>query len=257
MDIGICKLCLEKKELLSKSHIISDLLYKSMYNKNHELIAINSANIRNHKKMNSGYYEANILCKSCDNDVIGNLETYGSSFFIGATNIKKNERPTIVDSYTIIDEDCEVKVYNQINYTKFKLFLLSILWRASISSLDFFSDVNLGKKYNEIIRKMILNQDPKKKEDYPVVIWQLEIGELSKSIVQPVKLTKGQKYTTYAFFINKYLMYFNIYENKIIKEYDKLTIQTDNIMQVPIIRGEIAKKYYDRCLGKSLRLRNN
>lgn len=256
MKLGICKLCLEEKELLTQSHIISNLLYKTMYDKNHQLIAVNSLNIKNYKKMNSGFYEANILCKSCDNVLIGNLETYGNSFFNGATNVKKFEKPKIVRSYDLIDEECEVKIYEQVDYTKFKLFLLSILWRSSISNLDFFSDVDLGTKYNENIRKMILNQNPMKNEDYPVVIWQLEIGSLSKSIIQPIKLTKNQTYTTYVFFINKYLIYFNIYENRLIKEFDKLTIKTDNIMQVPIFRGKAAKNYYDKCLGKSIRLRN-
>lgn len=257
MDIGKCKLCLKEKELLSQSHIISNLFYKSMYNKKHELIAVNSLNIKQHKKMKSGFYETNILCESCDNEIIGKLETYGSSFFIGSSNVKRNERPKINNSYTVVEKDCNVKVYSNIDYTKFKLFLLSILWRASISNLDFFSDVDLGSKYNEIIRKMILNQDPKNKEDYPVVVWQLEIGKLSESIVQPIKINKGEQYTTYAFYINKFLFYFNIYENKIIKEYDKLTIQTDNVMQVPILSGETAKRFYDKCVGTSLRLRNN
>jgi len=60
-----------------------------------------------------------------------------------------------------------------LDYAKTKLFMLSILWRASVSVLPDFSAVKLGP-HEERIRKMLLASDAGCPEDYRVIaglIW--------------------------------------------------------------------------------------
>ncbi len=54
------------------------------------------------------------------------------------------------------------------DYTKFKLFHLSILFRASVSSLPTFQEVNLGN-HEERIRDMLLSGDPGRDSEYPII----------------------------------------------------------------------------------------
>ena len=53
-----------------------------------------------------------------------------------------------------------------LDYTLFKLFHLSILWRASVSNRDEFRNVKLGP-HEETIRKMLLADDPGAPQTYP------------------------------------------------------------------------------------------
>lgn len=40
--MGSCKLCLEEKILLKKSHIIPEFMYKDLYDENHKLISFDN-----------------------------------------------------------------------------------------------------------------------------------------------------------------------------------------------------------------------
>jgi hypothetical protein len=55
-----------------------------------------------------------------------------------------------------------------IDYSLFKLFHLSILWRASVSSLGPFARVQLGP-HSERIRTMLLNEDPGLPSEYQIL----------------------------------------------------------------------------------------
>jgi len=52
-------------------------------------------------------------------------------------------------------------------YTTFKLFHLSILWRASVAAHDAFNAVSLGP-YQEKLKQMLLNKDPGPVNHYPM-----------------------------------------------------------------------------------------
>ncbi len=76
-----------------------------------------------------------------------------------------------------------------IDYALFKLFQLSILWRASVSSLDFFRLVSLGPR-EELLRKMLLVGEPGGPEEFGcMVIFAHERGEdISDTFFNPEPL---------------------------------------------------------------------
>jgi hypothetical protein len=56
-----------------------------------------------------------------------------------------------------------------IDYARFKLFQLSILWRASVSTLEFFRLVSLGP-HEERLRQMLSACDPGSPEEFGCVV---------------------------------------------------------------------------------------
>ena len=90
-----------------------------------------------------------------------------------------------------------------VDYKKAKRFLLSILWRASISSRDFFSEVNLGETHEEIIRRMIWEGVPKSEQEYPCLLVSTRIAtpnERWKIIRNPLRKKLSEKsMTVYTF----------------------------------------------------------
>ena len=111
-----------------------------------------------------------LLCANCETK-LSQLELYAKTAFDGKCAERRLPRVIIV---------------KDVDYKKFKLFLLSVIWRASISSLDFFSEVNLGY-HEEILRKIILSEDPGSSDKYGIVPFALVDGHKIETgiITQP------------------------------------------------------------------------
>ncbi len=161
MKIGKCKLCNLNKKLCDHSHIIPNHTYKILKDENKKLMFLESGKIC---KRQTGEFEGGILCQTCEN-ILSDYESYGNKLiFENKINNIQREIKKIGDR-----EILEIKGGGY-DYQKFKLYLLSILWRSSISSRSFFKNVNLGHENNEILRNMILNYNPGEIYEYPCLI---------------------------------------------------------------------------------------
>jgi hypothetical protein len=167
-----CTLCKKDTLLLKRSHIIPDFFYRetNLFDDKHQLKLI-QANQKTKKldplnKQNTGFYDKNILCSNCDNNIIGRLESYLKPLLFGG-NIGIVDNP-IFKNYRDSKGRPFVQCTN-ISYDKAKLALLSILWRGSISKNKFFRDMKLNPEQQEELRCMILNNDPKEINKYPIV----------------------------------------------------------------------------------------
>lgn len=143
-------------------------MYQDLYDSKHKVYLFNPHDLAQGKERvsrpSSGDYEGGLLCAECDNKILGSLEDYASKAIYGG-RLAKNVNP-VCDNY-INQEGIKYTVCRNIDYKKFKLFLLSILWRASICTRPMFDQVNLGP-HTEPIRKMIYESDPKSVTDYPI-----------------------------------------------------------------------------------------
>jgi hypothetical protein len=165
-----CRLCQEKKQLLMSSHIIPDFMYGELYDENHflETRVIDPDYVRKGKKP-TGEYDKHILCKECDGGIIGQYETYAKEVLFGS---RAQSAHTITNQHGITTK------FYEVDYRRFKLFLLSILWRSGISTREFSSSVELGE-HEEAIRSMLFLGDPGNEMKYPCFI--LSVRELPNS----------------------------------------------------------------------------
>ncbi|MEN9605069.1 MAG: hypothetical protein RJB39_754 [Candidatus Parcubacteria bacterium] len=176
-------------------------MYKDLFDEKHRLIE-SDINLKG-KPLQSGKHEPNLLCENCDNKIIGKLETYAAKVINGGPISVAIRRVQTVDGY--------YKQVGGIDYTTFKLFLLSILWRASVSKQPFFSKVALGP-YEETVRKMLLSSNPGPAEQFPCVIMDYRSKELLKGVVSaPTKSRLGDR-TSYRFIISGLLYTFIVTE---------------------------------------------
>lgn len=163
-------------------------MYVSLFDEGHRLNKLSPVNfIKGNKHVSrppSGEYEGSLLCAQCDNEIIGSYETYARKALYGDPN-GNTDLPECANFKTtggIGFTHCK-----NIHYKEFKLFLLSILWRASISSRPFFREVSLCPYEEEIIRQMILNGDPKDAETFPILIitWLNDKSASNDVVAQP------------------------------------------------------------------------
>lgn len=200
-----CQLC-SKKEKLCYSHIIPEFFYKPLYTDKHKFLAIPSNKERNIPKLQKGFREY-LLCRKCE-DQINKYETYSKSFLSSIFSSKGSPfaYKRIKD---IAHPSSEALMYDNIDYKKFKLFLLSILWRASISSLPEFQFVDLGP-HNEKIRDMIFNENPGAQTDYPCIIYFMEGTKNLTRSIHPSLHQKIEGHNCFRFLITNFLFIYYV-----------------------------------------------
>jgi hypothetical protein len=110
-----------------------------------------------------------LLCGCCEG-YLSKFETYAADVLRSLPSTE-NKRPGDIVRVTGID------------YAKFKVFQLSILWRCSIASKKYFKDVQLGH-HEETVRNMIKTADPGKAWQYGCVIAAFRSEGSLKSMVK-------------------------------------------------------------------------
>ena len=201
---GICKLCLKEKELLKKSHIVPDFIYREsqIYDAKHRIHSFTKGDVLSDRKIKfeqSGIYVGNILCANCDNVVIGSYERYASMAIYGkAIPVDKSPK---CENYLIGSET--ITICENVDYKQFKLFMLSILWRASIISHPFFDEVQLSPSDQERLRIMILNGDPGKENDFPFLTttFKMCITVPNDMIISPIRVINENEIVTFKFIL--------------------------------------------------------
>lgn len=146
-----CALCLNRAKLCN-SHIIPEFCYRPSYDVKHRACEVSSWNPR-WRATQIGKRE-HLLCEQCDNGRIGAYDTYFKRFWFDGPAL-----PSVIAGDTVVVRGAD--------YARFKLFHLSVLWRASVSSDPGFRNVRLGP-YGEKLRVMLLDGDPGPQEAYPI-----------------------------------------------------------------------------------------
>ena len=227
-----CNLCKKEKPLIKKSHIIPDFFFKAtgLFNEKHQTHKVVVNEFLESKKFSyvpTGDYEGGILCKECDNELIGDLETYGRKVLYGQPT--KLEDPTKKVIKNPID-GAEYTIYEKVDYHKFKLFLLSILWRACITTRKVFKEADISEQDKENIRLMLISGNSGEIKEYPIVFMTyLNDSKLPKDlIIQPIKSQTNEE-EIITFLICGYVFIFNITKDfKNICDIEDLTITPDN-----------------------------
>ncbi len=169
-----CALCNKDRDLV-ESHIMPEFLHRPVYDEKHRGNRFGYGDSRT-ELFQKGYREK-LLCADCDNRRMGGLERYFSQYWYH----KKSLPDKIPESGVSLAD---------IDYRQFKLFLLSLVWRASVSgSLSYKADLG---PHEEVIRGMLLSGDPGPASKYPICVGLIIDPETRKlwdeGLMPPVRL---------------------------------------------------------------------
>ncbi len=178
-----CRLC-KTGSLLRNSHIIPEFLYSALYDEKHRFHKISVDENQKNTLSQKGVREF-LLCGECEQK-LSKYERYASLVLNGGLELTVRREGRLIH-------------LEGIDYNIFKLFALSILWRASVSSLDVFDQVTLGP-HEETLRKMVFNGESGKEYEYPFILSPIiHEGEVQEAlIVQPTR-TKLAGHQAYRF----------------------------------------------------------
>jgi hypothetical protein len=198
-----CKLCDEQGELC-RSHIIPEFLYRPLYNHKHRCTGIVESGNKVKDVIQKGIRER-MLCKQCEGR-FSELERYA------ATVIRNLPSMTSLQPGAI----CNIVV----DYKKFKLFQLSLIWRCGVAKHQTYSSVSLGEKHESKIRNMLLNGHPGSALDYPVLYIRPRGRGSFEQYMLPPSRERKLNHVAYNFFMaGMYWIFFISSHTDQIKQY--------------------------------------
>lgn len=163
----ICKLCKQEGELCG-SHVIPEFVYAPLYDDGGKMVSFRfgEGGIRS-QLLQKGLREP-LLCSACEQLLNHDYEQPNVDLWRRLAGHQRELDPHW-KLFATPDGDQGVHVRG-VNYASFKLFLLSMLWRSSVSGRPEFAAVQLGP-YEEPIRRMLLQGDPGAKSDFPCIVF--------------------------------------------------------------------------------------
>jgi len=227
--MATCRLCLGDKPLCL-SHIIPNFFTKQMKNEagiaNKYLVL--DANKQGTPGRGQGGVKEQLFCAECEALLNERYEKYAYNLLY----VRGFEYGEMGSK--------QAKLAINIDYTRFKLFLLSILFRASISSHEFCSVVDIGRLHEEEIRKMLLYSDPKQPHNYPILISCVyNNGEVIKDWVLQPSRSRFDMHNCYQFILGSYLYLFIVSSHRVNKKIDSFVL---NINGTAVIMNQDLKK---------------
>lgn len=151
-----CRLCLAQRQLRN-SHVLPELVYKPLYDSSHSATAISFALFMK-RRIFKGLRERR-LCDDCE-QFFSQLKDYFGRVWL---HPQASLRPDFIPGNAV--------VIRGLDCLKSKLFHMSLIWRASVSTLDAFQYVRLGGQ-EEKVRRRLLASDPGNQDIYPSSVWR-------------------------------------------------------------------------------------
>lgn len=177
-----------------------------------------------------------MLCRDCE-DKLNKWETYAAQVMFGGTEIGLEK---LQDALIVRDVD----------YAKFKLFQISLIWRAGASRLQQFSNVNLGP-HEENLRCMIEKEDPGAPADYGcLVILTPSYFNLTSQMMMLAQETRFDDHRCYMFLIAGFTWVFFVSSHMEQLPYkEKMFLGLDGVLPV-IIENAASKIFFEKTVDE-------
>lgn len=185
---------------MAKSHIIPEYFVRQLKGPNTPYLLSVDRNSPVTSRSYIGEYDQTILCMQCEALFNTNWDDYGIKFFQGSSQWPLHVSTAALFYYEI----------SQFDYKKLKLFFLSLLWRAHVSTRPFFERVDLGCLAARA-HEMLQLDDPGAPEEFTCLIGKLTPSKLHpnenfhKILVEPIPI--GLQNTFYQFQLNEFFVW--------------------------------------------------
>jgi hypothetical protein len=141
-------MCNNEYDKLADAHIFPIGFFKNIPTKGRvDTVSLNGEKGR---KLQKAIYDTEILCASCEHDIVAPLDDYGIKIFRDKQNSFYLEIPNRPTDKLI--------VYESIDPYKLRAFLASLLWRLSVSKQKELKDLSIGEIYEKRIANDLLSK---------------------------------------------------------------------------------------------------
>jgi hypothetical protein len=210
-------------------------MYKGIGDDKNRINVISSETPNVKAKVQNGAYEQYILCSDCDNNILSKLERYANNHLYSQPYREDNDKfEQITNIHGINVIRCK-----HLDFSGYKLFLESLLWRASVSTHGLFQNFKLSNEQEEMLRNSIYSSTPLEVDDFLCMITTHPDNEQVETDLVFVNDTKPNKV---SFFINQFIYLFYLDKNLVDEALKEVAINKNNSMGIAKLpNGEWAK----------------
>jgi hypothetical protein len=140
-----CRLC-GLDRVLRRSHILPEFVYKATYDESHKAVLLDPVREQISERQ-QGFVER-MLCATCEGH-FSRWETYVARVWLHPSD-QKRPRHLVPGTHVVV---------TGLDYRRFKLFMMSTLWRMSVATDPVFSAVRLGNRVEDL-RSLLLESEP-------------------------------------------------------------------------------------------------
>jgi hypothetical protein len=224
--MGKCRLC-EKEVQLIKAHVIPEAFLALPAAEDGAAKIMSAATGFFPKRTLTGIYDDKILCQPCDCE-LGKLDQHA------VEKIQRGQDLVEIRS----GNQTYARQYRDADAELVEKFIVSVLWRASISSHYFFNRVKLGP-YEAIIRDMLLGHSP---EGGRVQTVLAEFDKEDCSILNPHQTrTDGVRF--WVIYANRYVLYTKTDQLKTPSGLAELVLKKGSVVTSVVRPWEGSKEY--------------
>jgi hypothetical protein len=220
-----CKLCCQVRKL-ENSHIIPEFCHVQMYGPNlHRFHYMHDVDAGKVKWEQQGFKEY-LLCEQCEQK-LGVWENY-------ATRLLKTELPQPAPG------QAKPILFQGLIYSHLKLFFLSVLWRASVSTLPFYEHVRLGP-HEDKIREMLVHSIPGDPTDYGCVVsLLLDKGQRLRNVIVPPTPcgTQDPEHDRYIFVFGGLLLLYFVLKQGLTPKLQQSMLKADGSLTIEQIEHD-------------------
>lgn len=244
--MAICKKCFRDLPL-QKSHIIPEFFFKYVYSNDHKFTQVAIENKDDLHTEQKGWREE-LFCHDCEEEMSA-FEKITADFFRNLNQSPEKFNPIEeTPNYTYFD--CNI------DYLQIKKCLLSILWRASISSLEEFIDYNLDSDIQDELKNIIFSDLTIDTLCYPIMISRIKMGTMdSCDLIMPWKKGHSDLYNCDIYSFSLAGFQIDIFMDKELKipnpDIEKMFLNPTNlfIRNIPFesleIKEDLLKRFKD------------
>lgn len=190
----ICKFCLNEKKLI-KAHIIPAGFFRRL---NDGEIGPKLLHEKEYpKKAPLGVYDSTILCGDCEK-IFGDWDAHAQEIM---------SLQSIGEPLAVGDKIVAHKI-SAFDYDKLKLFFVSLVWRASVSSHKFYSRISLGP-WESVAKNMIATSDPGDDEGFATTVSRFASHPLGVAVLDPHH-ERFQNINYCRFYLSDYVAYIKV-----------------------------------------------
>lgn len=191
-----CKFCGNDKRLIN-THIIPAGFYRRLQQGQGPLNLMTNRAGEYNKKSWVGVYDRTIVCGDCER-IWTEWDDYAQKLLA--------EEP--LNGQALYHGDQKIAyMVKAFEYKKLKLFFISMLWKASVSSHQFFSKISLGQ-FEEIAKEHISKSNPGDSEEFSVTLAKFD-HPLSKPMLNPHE-DKYSDVNYFRFYLASYVAYIKV-----------------------------------------------
>jgi hypothetical protein len=198
--------------------LLPEFFFKPSYDKLHRMVQLSQTALATRKQKG---WHTKLLCSECEQFLNERYEKPMKAMWVDSEILPTNPRGGAVH-------------VTGLEYSIFKLFHLSVLWRMTVSELAHMTNMRLGP-HEEKIRHMLLEEKPGPPERYPILVYVVTLnGRLATDFVTPVIGRHVDNRHVYEIMFGGCEWHYIIASHSIPSQIQQYALKTDGSFWAPI-----------------------